>query len=493
MGNESRILACLVCLVILLIGDSPVIAQSLQLYVATTGNDTAEGSSEQPLKTIGRAKELVREHLKSRKQSGEITVTIRGTHYLAEPLVFTPDDCANDGSAVIYRSNKDAPATISGGQRITGFKQMGHHWQAEIPTARGGQLSFRELFVGGTRRQRARTPNTGFFRVVKAGPDNRTSFEFKAGDLRRWHKLSHAEVLFLHDWSITRIGVRDIDEAKHTISFTGPIGRSPPYFAISNFEPNPRYALENVAEALDSPGEWYVDRDTGVLSYWPQEGETLETTEVIAPRLNALIMVRGEEAKNRPVRGLRFEGLTIDRCGQLYHGSVGIWIGLARATEVSSNEVKNLPYTGVSVGWSWTPAPTVCEGNVISGNHIHHVMQLLSEGAGIYTLGRQPGTTLKSNVIHDVPVNLGRAESNGIFMDEGSSEMRVENNIIYNITKSPIRFHKAGKNTLRFNLLVSKPGVRPFRYNNTKENLMVMEGNQTITAEKWQPPANVAQ
>jgi hypothetical protein len=178
----------------------------------------------------------------------------------------------------------------------------------------------------------------------------------------------------------------------------------------------------------------------------------------------------------------------IERCGAVYHGAVGVWVGMAKATEVSSNEIHHLPYTGISVGWNWSTTPTVCEGNVISSNHIHHVIQLLSDGAGIYTLGRQPGTVLRGTVIHDAPVNAGRAESNGIFMDEGSSEMLVENNVIYNIAKSPIRFHKAGKNTLRKNQLVSKPKTPAFRYNRTDEKLMVMEDNQLIEAENWTPP-----
>jgi hypothetical protein len=142
----------------------------------------------------------------------------------------------------------------------------------------------------------------------------------------------------------------------------------------------------------------------------------------------------------------------------------------------------------VSVGWNWTAAPTVCEGHLITSNHIHHVMQILSDGAGIYTLGRQVGTILRGNVIHDVAVNAGRAESNGIFMDEGSSEMLVESNVIYNIARSPIRFHKAGKNTVRNNQLITRRRTPPFRYNDTKERLISMEGNQVIEAETWKPP-----
>jgi hypothetical protein len=67
--------------------------------------------------------------------------------------------------------------------------------------------------------------------------------------------------------------------------------------------------------------------------------------------------------------------------------------------------------------------------------------------------------------------------------------MLVESNVIYNIAKSPVRFHKAGKNTLRNNQLVTKPRTPPFRYNDTKEKLISLEGNQVIEAEKWTPPA----
>jgi parallel beta-helix repeat protein len=90
---------------------------------------------------------------------------------------------------------------------------------------------------------------------------------------------------------------------------------------------------------------------------------------------------------------------------------------------------------------------------VIRDNQIHHVMQTLSDGGGIYTLGRQPGTVLSGNVIHDIQINSGRAESNGIFMDEGSTDIRVENNTFYGIARAGIRYNEAGKNTVANNRL----------------------------------------
>ena len=160
-----------------------------------------------------------------------------------------------------------------------------------------------------------------------------------------------------------------------------------------------------------------------------------------------------------------------------YPGSVGLWIGMAHHTTVAHNQIRHLPYTGVSVGWMWNPTPTPCHHNQIKHNNIHDVMQVLSDGGGIYTLGRQPGTVLRGNRIHSIPLNLGRAEFNGMFLDEGTTDLVIEQNLIYDIARSPLRFHRAGKNLVRENHLVVKAGLPPVRYNATPEENIRLEDN----------------
>ncbi len=72
----------------------------------------------------------------------------------------------------------------------------------------------------------------------------------------------------------------------------------------------------------------------------------------------------------------------------------------------------------------------------------------------------------------------GRAESNGIFMDEGTTDLVVEGNDIHDIARSPIRFHKAGRNVLRDNKLRPGEGVPPLRFNNTPEKNIIVESSR---------------
>ena len=171
---------------------------------------------------------------------------------------------------------------------------------------------------------------------------------------------------------------------------------------------------------------------------------------------------------------------TVPRCGQQFYGAVGIWCGFVANTVIAGNHLYELPYTGISIGWEWSPAPSPCRDNHLTNNHIHHVMQILSDGGGIYMLGLQPGSILSGNLIHDVTLNAGRAESNGMFLDEGTTDVVVSGNIIYNIAKSPLRFHRATVNLVKDNVLSCAEGVPPVRYNATREEDIKLENNLVL-------------
>jgi hypothetical protein len=185
-----------------------------------------------------------------------------------------------------------------------------------------------------------------------------------------------------------------------------------------------------------------------------------------------------EHAPEQAARNNYIDGCSITDCGTQFFGAVGIWCGLAAETTIANNEVHHLPYTGISIGWMWNPNPTPARRNRVINNHIHHIMQKLSDGGGIYMLGLQAGSELRGNLIHDVTVNVGRAESNGMFLDEGTTDVVVADNVIYNIAKSPIRFHRATTNLVRNNALFCGEGIPPFTYNATDAGLIEKVDNE---------------
>jgi Right handed beta helix region len=530
------------------------------IHVAPGGDDSADGSADHPVKTLHRAQHRIVE-LRANGGSRWARVEIAPGEYLLDaPLTIAADASGESLEHPVTYAASGGEVRITGGVRITGFRQDSKQWVASIPKS---VLPFRDLWVNGRRAVRARTPNLGFYRIHEAGPDNRTSFAVEPSDYLSLADPQTAEVVFLHDWSISRVRLSSIDAAARSYKFADPIGADSKNFTITNFEAHPRYFVENAAELLDAPGEWFLDEAKGELRYVPRDGEEIETAEFIAPRLEQLLTIRGETEK--PVEHICFEGLTlsyarfdipshgyggvqatlhekrleandrtktfptaavmldhvsdchfkncrfehlagtglsathcqdtrierstfsdiggngvmigslssadtpiaerntvenctIESCGQTFFGAIGAWVGMSVDTTLRNNEIRNLPYTGISVGWCWDARPTICRGHQIRNNNIHHVMQTLSDGGGIYTLGRQPGTVLDGNVIHDISINSGRAESNGIFMDEGSTEIQVENNTFYGIARAAIRYNEAGKNTVANNRLDGAAG-----------------------------------
>jgi hypothetical protein len=179
--------------------------------------------------------------------------------------------------------------------------------------------------------------------------------------------------------------------------------------------------------------------------------------------------------------GNRVEHCVVSETGKQFFGAVGIWGGITEKTVIGHNHISDLPYTGISVGWHWSTEPTPCREVRIEGNHIHHIMKTLSDGGGIYVLGLQPGGMITNNHIHHVEINAGRAESNGMFLDEGTTDITVANNIIHHIAKSPLRFHRATTNLVQDNVLVCGEGIPPVRYNRTKEEDIVKKGNLILS------------
>lgn len=181
----------------------------------------------------------------------------------------------------------------------------------------------------------------------------------------------------------------------------------------------------------------------------------------------------------------RLERCELSHCGRVMPGAVAVWAPFNLRLEIAHNHIHDCPYTGISLGWMWNETPTPAAQNRIHHNRIEYVMQVLSDGGGIYTLGRQPESVIEANDISDVPLNAGRAESNGMFLDEGTSGFTIRGNTIRRVSRSPLRFHRAGKNLVQGNRWeLATADTPPVRFNSTPEANITIEGNEVLEPQR---------
>ncbi|KUN43618.1 fibronectin type III domain-containing protein [Streptomyces olivochromogenes] len=294
------------------------------LYVSPSGNDHANGTARHPVRTLERARDLVRERVTGMK--GDLTVHLAsGTYRRTAPLTLDARDSGTGGHQVIWQGTGNT--VVSGGRQVQGWRPVTGSpglWSAPAPQ---GLTDTRQLYVDGVRAQRARGA------VPVTLTQTATGYTASSDTLAHWKHPSDAEFVYTSGeslWNVERNGLGQWTEPRcrvaaaegTTITMVQPCwdnsnkrvefpdipGRTVSMVGPGHLTNGGRATyIENAYELLDQPGEWYLDRTAHRVYYLPRKGENLARADVEAAQAEKLIDGRGTAAA--PVHDLAFRGL----------------------------------------------------------------------------------------------------------------------------------------------------------------------------------------
>jgi len=518
-------LACLLC----------SRANATEFHIATIGSDTNPGTSDRPFASLERARDAIRQL--RRPLAEPVTVWIRGGTYVrTREMEFFAQDSGSETAPILYRSALGETVRFLGGPmlrewspvtdravldrlpsnarrnvRQISLRQLGMTSFGELRSrgwGRPSQIAAAELFLNGERMTLARWPNAEWAKIAgypeaSAQPDNHGGkvgsiaggFNYSGDRPQRWADPTNVWVhgFWAWNWANSRERIASIDPKNHLIKTAPPGGHF-------GFRSGQRIAFYNALEELDEPGEWFLDRATGVLYFWPPRNA--DPSEAMISNLERPFITL------RDASFLRFDGLSFEGTR-----SFGIWIQMGRSNQISSCIVRNIGNYGIWIQdgtghsvvacdvydtgdggvalkggdrlklipgghrvenchlhhngvWTYTYVPAIkldgvgleathnlihdhshtailFEGNDhrIEYNEIHHVVQDTGDSGAIYT-GRDwsfRGNKIRYNYFHDI---VGYEDyGKGIYMDDCSSGAEIVGNVFQRMKRA---IHLAG-------------------------------------------------
>ncbi len=510
-----KLVALSFALVFLLAG--LVQARPVQLFVSPKGDDGNPGTEQKPFCTL----QAARQTLLKLKHEGKLTngaqVFIReGTYFMAEPLVLTEADSGTPTGRIYWEGYRGETPILTGGKSVDNFKPLkdepllarlspearGHVLVAdlrELGLTDYGQLKRRgfccgirpaglELFWRNQPMTLARWPNKGEYTRIADVPAGQHGGKFTYSGERpaRWKDVSDLWVhgYWTYDWADSYEKVARLDLSKHEVTTVPPHG-------CYGYRKGQRFYFLNVFEELDSPGEYYLDRATGKLYFWPPE--PLKPGDCFVSMATGPLL-KIDNADYITVRGLVFEGtrgsgLEVKGDHDLIAGCIIRDLGTyainvsGHDTGVAGCEIYGTGGGGIRLSggdrrtlsagrnfvvdctihdsnrWSYTYRPAVLingVGSRIAHNVIYdlphcaillggndHVIEyneiykvaLDTGDVGAFYMGRdltQRGNVVRYNFFHE----LGKGNVNAVYLDDCTSGTLVYGNIIQGVLRA---------------------------------------------------------
>lgn len=416
-----------------------------QLYVSPDGDDANPGTKDKPFATLPRAQAAVRKLVAQGLPPGGVVVNLGpGVYELAEGLKLSTEDGGTAEAPVVWRAQQKGRAVLSGGRAVprlqpvtdgTTLARLPEESRDQVMVAdlkaagiteygepkprgfsHGGGRPALELFCNGEPLTPARWPNEGFVRArrIVSNDEGGNVFEYEDSRPERWTQAKDPWVFgyWKWQWADSRDPLLNLDTAARTLRI--------PQVTYGGADAGAPYFVYNLLEEIDQPGEWYLDRETGLLYLYPPPGDKTPDLRV---SLVSDPLVSLEEAS-----WLRLEGLTLE---------YGQWHGVSiRGGEhclLAACTVRNLSGDAVVIDGGRSHGIFGCDlynlgrgGSVITGGDrktltpgghfiancdVHH----FSRVDRTYTpavLMNGVGNRITHNRFHDTPCHAMRIEGN---------------------------------------------------------------------------------
>ncbi len=425
-----------------------------RIYVSqANGSDTTgDGSFSAPVKTLAKAKEIV----KDMKQSldTDIYVVIEGDYFITEPLTFTADDSGLGENKIIYQGNGNT--VINGGVEVTDFVT-----RTNLVTAEVEATDVRQLYVNGE-------PATMSKGGLIAGEKSLYSEGGKTGIIvdtaslpQGFENETSAEVVYVWEWIKSRFTVEEVkalEDGKTALI----LGEAFSYITddtknrITNGTAD--IYLENCVCLTDEAGEFTFDREAKTITYYKNSGTSISS--MFIPVSEGLINICGNESEK--VKNIAFENIVFENGAWNYPSEAGLFTGQADtyftaagqesylgqgdliAGQISLNNCENIEFNNNTIKNIGSVAFTLNEGVEnckISGNTIKNT------AAGAVRVGNTKhytdayydklcaGNIVSNNEITDISLQYSNSPAVTVFY---AKDTQVTHNTIKNTPYSGI-------------------------------------------------------
>lgn len=353
--------------------------QAKDIYISKTGNDNNDGSKESPVLTLQAARDIIRKYKQTYSYVNESFVVYidEGVYEQSESFELTSLDSGTSENPVVWRAVPGKEVRISGGRVLpySGFKRVSDMKVLSrlMPEARKNvyQISLRDLGIesygGETQYGHAlpvsessielilndsimtlsRYPNSGYIllgKIVDAGSvpkygdysQRGGTFEYTDERHERWvdEKDLWIQGTFNNGYADDNIHVEKIDRRKKTVKLS-----TPHLYGLKSGSNYQHYFVKNILEELDMPGEYYIDRDNGMLYFWNPEGWGRKKGYITLSMLEEpIISLRG-------VSHVYLENLIVES-GR----GIGIYMEQSDNNRILGCTVRNIGTSGIFMG-----------------------------------------------------------------------------------------------------------------------------------------------